>query len=112
MVVGSPFSLPEEAAFAFLDGKIVDGSFAPLHQSVSAEPPLLIAMRAKPVAIGIVPLIGEADGDLVAGKGPDLLDQPVVVLLGPFAREKGNSGVPADQEFGAVPPPWIGRVGQ
>jgi hypothetical protein len=34
-------------------------------------------------------LIGEADGDTVAGESPELLDQPIVEFPRPFASEEG-----------------------
>ena len=43
----------------------------------------------------VVPFIGKAYGDAVLSKGPDLLDQAVVELTLPFAREECFDGVAA-----------------
>ena len=59
-----------------------------------------------------MPLVGKADGNPVAVKGPKLLDQPIIQLFAPFALEKLNNFFPARQKLGAVAPNAIRRIGQ
>src|ERR1700722_41009 len=49
-------------------------------------------------------LVGEADCDARATKGPKLLDQPVIQLFLPFASEKLNDLLSPGGEFGAITP--------
>jgi hypothetical protein len=47
---------------------------------VVLELPVLVAVRAVPLPVAVVPLVLEADGDAVSGIAPELLDQAVVEL--------------------------------
>jgi hypothetical protein len=38
----------------------------------------------------VMPFVGEAHGDAVFAEGPDFLDQAVIKLARPFARQKGD----------------------
>src|SRR5262249_34303222 len=67
---------------------------------------------AEPVAAVIVPLVGEAHRDAVLAEGPQLLDQPVVELAIPFARQKFLDRLAALDELGAVAPAAGRRVGE
>src|SRR4029453_4710279 len=59
-----------------------------------------------------MPFIGVADRDPIVGKSPELLDQPVIEFPCPLSAEKRHDlGAPAD-EFGAVPPMAVWRIGQ
>jgi hypothetical protein len=55
---------------------------------VLVEFPVLVAVAAKPIAAVIMPFIGEAYRDAVLAEGPDFLDQAVVELAVPVARQK------------------------
>src|SRR5438105_12429886 len=99
-------------AFIFDDRQIVDAGNAPAHQAVLVEFPVLVAVAAKPVAAVVVPFIGEAHADAVLPKSPDLLDQSVVEPALPFAGEEGSDRVAALQEFGAVAPAAVARIGE
>jgi hypothetical protein len=85
-----------------LDRDVVDAGMALAHQSGVVERPILVAVRPKPSAACVMPFIGEADGDARIGKGPDLFDQPVVLLLRPFAGKKFNNRRLALKKFAAV----------
>ncbi len=89
MIVGPPSKRPMEFAFCLCDRVLVDAGDAALHQPVGVELPVLVAIGAEPAAAVVAIFIGEADGDAVAGMGPDFLDQPVVELARPFARQEG-----------------------
>src|SRR3546814_15065946 len=69
---------PVELTVRLIDADIVDAGLAALHQALGVEFPLLVAMAAIPLAAVVMPFIGAAHGDVVAGIGPDLLDQAVV----------------------------------
>ncbi len=59
-----------------------------------------------------MPFIGIPHGNAVAGEGPQFLDQPIIQLLGPFAREKAFGFFAAMDEFGAVTPLGVQGVSQ
>jgi hypothetical protein len=52
------------------------------------ELPLLAFVRPIPITGIIVPFVVEADGDAVFVERPELLDQPVFMLAGPFALQE------------------------
>src|SRR5262249_414414 len=60
----------------------------------------------------VVPLVGEAHRDAVLGERPELLDQPVVELLRPFAGEEADDLLPPTSELGAIAPIAVRRIGQ
>ena len=76
------------------------------------ELPILIAVAAKPAAAVVVPLVGEAHGDAVLAECPELLDQAVLQLARPLAQQEGLNRLAALQEFGAIAPLAVDRVGQ
>jgi 2-keto-3-deoxy-L-rhamnonate aldolase RhmA len=80
-------------ALALFDWQIVDAGDAQTHQAMLVEFPVLVAVAAEPVAAVVVPFIGKAYGDAVLSKGPDLLDQPVVEFMLPFACQKGFDSI-------------------
>src|SRR6185369_3064866 len=55
--------------------------------------------------------VGETHRDPVVAKRPDLLDQAVVELLRPFAGQECLDRVAALEEFGAIAPAAVGRIG-
>src|SRR5882724_2124721 len=110
MIVGPPSQRPTVLALRFRDPLIVDAGPAPPHQPFLVELPILIAMRAVPVAAIVMPLIDEANGDAVAGERPKLLDQPVIQFALPFAREKSLDRLAALRELGAVAPVAVDRI--
>ena len=66
------------------DRQVVDAGESPLHQTVGAEFPVLVAIGAEPVPKIVMPFIGEPNRDAIVGEGPELLDQPVVELRAPI----------------------------
>jgi hypothetical protein len=52
----------------------------------------------------VVPLVSKAHRDAVPGERPQFLDEPVVRLLGPLAREKSNNG---DDEIRQLRMEWL-----
>ena len=56
-------SIPMKFAFGFLDRQIVNRGVPMMHQSILVKLPVLIAVRAKPIARIVMRLIGEAHRD-------------------------------------------------
>ena len=90
MFVGTTPERPMVFALGFANRQIIDAGEAPPHVTVFVEFPILIAVGAEPVAAVVTPLIGKAHGNAVLVPGPDLLDQPVLELARPFAREEAD----------------------
>src|SRR5262245_45345138 len=112
MVIRAPAQRPMIFAVAGGDREIVDARDAPLHESPLVELPVLVPVRAIPVARIVVPLVRETNGDAVALTRPQLLDEPIVQLAGPFASQKLLNRVPPRQELGSIAPDAVGRIGQ
>jgi hypothetical protein len=56
------------------------------------------------VAAVVAPLVGKAHGDTIVAEGPDLLDQAIVELPVPLAREERRDGVATPQKLRTVAP--------
>ena len=65
-----------------------------------------------PLPVVVVPFILKAHRDAVAVERPEILDQAVLVLLGPFAGEKRNDRGTTLEEFGPVAPAAVLGIGQ
>src|ERR1700730_12734635 len=65
MAGGTRSGGPQEFAVFRGDRHVVDACFPAAHQSIAIEFPLLVAVRAKPIAGIIAPLILEANTDAV-----------------------------------------------
>src|SRR5690606_27995720 len=78
MIVRPPAERPAELALGLGDRQIVDAGYAPAHQAVLVELPVLIAVRAEPVAGVVVPFVRKAHGDARAVERPQFLDQAIV----------------------------------
>src|ERR1700724_1877790 len=87
-----------------LDRKIVDACEPQPHQAMFIKFPILIAIRPEPIPGVIVPFVREAHRDTVSGERPHFLDEPVVQLPNPLAREEGYDFVSSINELRAVPP--------
>src|SRR6267143_4834864 len=85
---------PVVLAIQSRNGKVVDGCKPRSHEPIIIEFPVLIPVGTIPVFRVVVPLVSKAYGDPVPSKCPQFLDEPVVPLLGPLAREKSNDLVP------------------
>src|SRR5437899_8367381 len=105
-----PGRRPVEPALAGGDRQIVDRGDAMTHQAALVEFPVLVAVRPKPVARIVPPFIGEAHGDPIAAAGPQLLDEAVVELPGPFAGEERLDRVTTLEELRAIPPHAVRRI--
>src|SRR5262249_55740110 len=74
--------------------------------------PVLVAIAAKPVAGIVVPFVCKAHGDPVVAERPHFLDQPIVELAIPFAREKRLNRLAAVNELGAVAPDAVDGIAE
>src|SRR5712675_2581540 len=92
--------------------QIVDAGDPDAHQTVLVELPILIAVAAEPVAAIAAPFVGEAHGDTVFPKCPEFLDQPVVELATPLARQERLDFSAALQKLDAIAPATIRCVSQ
>ena len=101
-----------EAAIPLCDLDVVDAGLAAPHQSIRVELPLLIAIGAMPLAACIAPFVLKTHSDAVAVERPEVLDQTVVELLGPFAREEGDDGRAALKKFRAIAPAAVLGIGE
>src|SRR5688572_21580830 len=79
---------PMELALGLRDRQVVDAGVSTLHEPEHIELPILVAIRAIPLAGVVSPLVSEAHGNAVIGEGPKLLDQSVVELAAPLAGKE------------------------
>lgn len=101
-----------EPALGLGDGDVVGAHLALAHEAVLREGPVLEAVGAPPLPLGIVPLVPELHGDAVPGEGEQLLAQPVPLLALPLARQERPDLVPPPQELVTVAPDRVLRVGE
>src|SRR5258705_6715513 len=90
VVVRTASQRPTVFAVFILDRQVVDAGDAPLHEALRIEFPVLVAIGAEPVTEVVMPFVGKTDGNAVALKCPQLLDEPVIQLLAPLAGEERN----------------------
>src|SRR5712691_401983 len=112
MVIGASAEEPVIFALAIFDRQVVDAGDPPSHQALFVEFPILVAIATKPVAGIVVPFICKAHGYPVVAKCPDLLDQPILQLANPLARQESLDGLAATNELGTVAPDAIQRIGK
>lgn len=112
MAGGTRSGGPQEFAVFGGDRHIVDAGFPAAHQPIVIEFPLLVAVRAKPMAGIIVALILEANTDVVFMECPKLLDEPIIKFACPFAGKKFYDGRAPPKEFGTVSPAAVFGIGK
>src|SRR6187549_2797818 len=59
-----------------------------------------------------MPLVGKAHRDAVSVERPEFLDEPVLQLLVPFAREELHDGFASLQELRSIAPNAVRSVGE
>src|ERR1700730_1052944 len=112
VIVRAAAERPVVFALALLDRNIVDAGDTQARQPVLVKFPVLISVAAEPVAAVVVPLVREAHGNAVLAESPDFLDQAVVELAVPLAGQERFDRRTAVQEFGAVAPVAVARIGE
>src|ERR1700758_500285 len=95
---------------ALLDREVIYAGNAPAHKALLIEFPVLVAVAAKPSAAIIMPFVGKTHRDAVLAEGPDFLDQAVVKLTAPLARQERFDGSAPLKKFRAIAPATIGRI--
>src|SRR6185312_15286803 len=101
-----------EAAILLGDPDIVDAGFAPAHQPVLIELPLLVAVGAMPLTTGIVPFILKAHRDAIAVERPEILDQAIVELVRPFAFQEGDDRRAPFEKLRTITPAAVLGIGK
>src|SRR5271166_1870412 len=112
MIIGASAERPVIFAIPLLDRQVVDAGDAQAHQPVLVEFPVFVAVASEPMTTIIVPLVGEANGDAVLTESPDFLDEAVVELAVPLARQECLDRLAALEKLRAVAPAAVGRVGE
>src|SRR6266404_842509 len=104
MRIGPAAKRPMIFSFRLLDWEVVDGRVAKSHQTIVAKLPILIAVGAKPIPGVVVPFVSEAHRDAISSESPELFDQPIVQLLGPFAFQKLNDFLSSIRKLSPISP--------
>src|SRR5262245_45810007 len=112
MILGPRAERPVIFSLLFGNGKVVNAGDAPPHQAVLRKLPVLVAVASEPAAAVVMPLIGEAHGNAVVAESPQFLDQAIIELAVPLARQEGNDLIAAAQELRAVPPVAVLGIGE
>lgn len=86
-----PRTIPVKLPIWRADRDVIDAGVPLAHETLRTKGPVLIAVGSEPSPGQVMPFIGEADGDMVFGKGPKLLDQPVVALMGPLSVQEDEA---------------------
>src|SRR6202012_4343424 len=71
-----------------------------------------VAVGTEPVAAVVVPLVGEAHGDAIAGECPQFLDQAGFLFFLPLSGQERDDVVATIDEFGAVTPLAVDGVSE
>jgi hypothetical protein len=79
---------PVELSIYFHDREVVDTSITVVHQSVLVKLPILIAIRAKPVAGIVAPIIRKTNRDSWPVQSPQFLYETIIKFLVPFAGQE------------------------
>ena len=96
-------------ALGFFNWEIVNARNAPAHQSLLIKFPVLVAIAAEPIAAVVMPFVSKPYRDTVS-KCPDFLDQAVIQLPAPLARQKRLNGGATLKEFRSISPDAVHRV--
>src|SRR5579864_273958 len=104
MPIRPPPQRPMKEQFGLANRQIVDAGMAMMHDALGIKLPVFVAVRAVKLSGIVVPLISEAHGDPGAVERPHFLDEAVVQLAIPFARQELNNLLPAVDEFGPIAP--------
>src|SRR5580692_9902876 len=112
MVVGPAALRPVEEPVRFGDGQIVNAGVAAAHQPAGVELPVLVSIRAKPLARDVLRFVGEAHRNACVLEGPQLFDQPVFELVRPLTREKRDDLLAPVDELRTIAPAAVNRIGE
>lgn len=110
MVIGTDRRCPMEQALALEDWHVIDRGVTLLHEAVFVEQPILVSVRAKPIAIVVMIFIAKTNSNSIVSVGPEFLDQSVVLLADPLVLEKVSHLFAALQKTGTVAPNCVDAV--
>src|SRR3974390_2961136 len=99
VIIGTAAKRPVIFPLTLPDRKVVYAGNAPAHEAVLIELPVLVAVAAKPASAIVMPFVGETHCNAVLAEGPDFLDQAVVQLSVPLARQERFDGGAALKKF-------------
>ena len=88
MVQRSGALWPMKQPVRFSNRDVIDAGMANCHQASLAELPILIAVTAVPLPVGVPPFVGETHADAWPAERPQLLDEPVVKFTVPLAAQE------------------------
>src|SRR5215471_9184586 len=94
----------------FFDWEIVNAGNASAHQSFLIKFPVLVAVASEPIAAVVMPFVSKPYCDTVIAKCPDFLNQAVIQLFAPLARQKCFNGGAALKEFRSISPDAVHRI--
>src|SRR5262249_45224980 len=112
MIIRPATEWPVVFALTVFDREIIDAGDPPPHQAFRVELPILVSVAAKPVTGIIVPFIGKAHGDPIVAESPHLLNQSVIELAIPLAREERLDLLAPMNELGTVSRNAVGGIGE
>src|ERR1700684_2338998 len=98
MPVRTTAQRPMKEPVLLSNGKVVDAGVPEFHNSGCVKLPVLVAVRAVPLAGIGMGFVREADGDPVIAECPEFLDQAIVQLRVPFPGEKCDDRLTALEE--------------
>src|SRR5262245_15389581 len=110
MLIGSATQRPVILAFAVLDRHVIDARDAPAHEATLVELPVLVAVGTEPLTRVVMPLVSETHRNAIALARPEFLDQAIVQLPVPLARQELHDLRAPRNEFSAVAPHTVGGV--
>src|SRR5271165_1561252 len=93
--VWTPSERPLIFAFRLFDCQIIDGSESLLHQTVTVELPVFVAIGTKPVAVLVAAFVSETDCDAISIIGPKFFDQSIIEFFRPLALKESNNLCPS-----------------
>ena len=109
MIVGAAAQRPVEFAFHLHDGQLVDACMAHTSNPARRTPSFRCRKHGTNCQNRRV-LVGKAHSYATFVEGPNLLDEAIVNLAPPFAREQSHYLLRTDGEFRAIAPAGISRV--
>ena len=91
MIIGTAAKRPAVFALRLRDWQVVYACRTHAHETVRIKFPVLVPVGTEPVSRVIVPFIRKSDGHPIILASPNLLDQSILQLFGPFALKKSNN---------------------
>src|SRR3954468_2224455 len=110
MIIRTPALWPVKQPFRLLDRKIIDRCISVVHDALTIELPVFVAIGTIPLTGVVTPFIGKANSNSAFRKRPKFLYQAILQLTTPFPFEEGDYLLASMDEFRAVSPVTVLRV--